>query len=1296
MIRLLAFALLCLGSLRTPAAGQERFVLEPGESVVVVGNTFAERMAMSGYLEALIHAAHPEHRITVRQVPWSGDEAGLQPRELNVPASEAYLREHEAGVIIACFGMSESFAGAAGLEDFRRDLEALLSGWAAARYDGEAPRVILVSPIAQEDLGWPLPTGAEVARRNADIAAYTEAMRDEAGAHGAAFIDLSTPGAALAQRHGRLTTDGIHPGELGCWAYAGEMGRQLGWVAAAPGEGAADLVESLRRRAWDKHYHFRQLYRPTNTEYIWGRRAEPFGVVNFPAEHAQLRRMIDARQRDLWAMAKPTPEQLFAEPPAGPPIWERVPDSSAFPEDAWEPPEVAAQGTETSLGSIEIAMPDEFLKSFTVAPGYVVECFASEQDFPELANPLAFAFDEQHRLWVLCSPTYPHLLPGEQPRDRLIVLTDTNADGRADECRLFADEFAGVTGFAIDTDGVYLAQAPDLLKLVDTDGDGAADRREVVLSGFSMPDSHHQISALEWSPDGGFLLHEGTFGSTNVETPFGTRRDHDATIWHYQPRTGRLEAASRCEFPNPWGHAFDDYGASIMDSTSGGEHFAMSHISTAADYPSKPRAPGAILNRGRPTAGNEILSSRHFPEDAQGSHLTTQCIGFHGVRWDRLAPAGSSWASEPMPQDLLESSDTNFRPIDVLIGPDGAAYIADWCNPLIGHMQYSVRDPRRDHDHGRIWRVRHAERPLVQPPRIAGATTRELLGLLRLPERNTRHHARRLLQSGDPTEVLPELQSWLDGVAASDPLQDRLILEALWIRSGLGVADLGLASAALSLPTPEVRAGAVRLVRRWLQDEAVATAPVLALLGRAARDDDMRVRLESVVACGYATGPEAAAVALIAAEREMDDAMRLVLDETLKHLRKYGEPDSDYARRARLRAMPPAELASEPWSDLVARVALERADVQPDVRRRALETLGGNPAAVLSETVLASPTPAETALALAPLVVESVIPGAPADARLRAHQLAEVRALGTAWELAAGGAFGELLAHDAEAAVSGLAMIPDRMLDRDESLALQRAIEGSRVEPGGAVALLAERAADREAVAGWLAEKAGAAGGVGLDAWGPGHVLAMAALHALHDLHGERWPAEHAHLRVAIDREAVERGRAVYHDEAIGCVRCHGARGEGLPGFPPLVGSPWALGSGARAAAIVIHGLGGELSLPDGRVFRSAMAPLGAVLGDQQVSDVLTYVRTSWGNFAPPVSLETVRSARTGQANGGRLLDPGALLAAFPFSEDRLVPEEPTRAQKPGAFGRMRLIAGVGLGAVAVGGLVALLRRKGP
>ncbi|MHC4428771.1 MAG: PVC-type heme-binding CxxCH protein, partial [Planctomycetota bacterium] len=454
---------------------------------------------------------------------------------------------------------------------------------------------------------------------------------------------------------------------------------------------------------------------------------------------AQLERMIAARDRAIRETRLPSPAEVIARALDAPSIWPTIPTDRVLPEDTWTPVPVEAKGTETSLGSLEIDPPETFARSFTVPDEYVVECFASERDFAELANPLAMTFDARGRLWVLCTPTYPHLLPGERPGCKLLILEDRDRDGRADRRTVFADGLYIPTGFAIDADGVYVGQAPDLLRLVDTDGDDRADTSEIVYSGFGMCDSHHQLSAFEWDPAGGLLMHEGVFTKSNVETPFGTRRTDGAGVWRFDPRTGRLEVVSHCNFANPWGHVFDDFGASILADASGGDNHGFTHVSIPFEYPHKPKAPARVLNRGRPTAGCEIISSRHFPEEVQGTFLVNQSIGFHGTRWDRLTPQGSTWEAEPMPADLLSSADVNFRPVAMEIGPDGALYIVDWCNPIVGHMQYSVRDPRRDHSHGRVWRVRHRTRDLVQPVNVHDASVADLLGYLRLPERNTRH-----------------------------------------------------------------------------------------------------------------------------------------------------------------------------------------------------------------------------------------------------------------------------------------------------------------------------------------------------------------------------------------------------------------------------------------------------------------------------------------------------------------------------------------------------------------------------
>ncbi|MEM9416708.1 MAG: PVC-type heme-binding CxxCH protein [Planctomycetota bacterium] len=961
MIRypLAVIAGLAIALLTYPAAAQDRYTLNEGETVGVMGNAFAEHLSRSGYFEALVHAAHPDARIKVRSVPWSGDEVGLpwvwnqQPgpdtamriRERRVPTAEDRFNEYGVDVVFMFFGMSESFSGEAGLEAFERKLIAQIENYLnEQRFNGEsAPRLVLVSPIAHEDLGAPLTTGAEVAARNAELAAYTDVMRRVAEAKGVRFVDLFEPSQALyAEQDAALTSNGIHPNELGCFYFAKEIGGQLGWGVDAGLFGGGDDTDqagaALRTLAYDKFYHERLIYAATNTEYVWGSRREPFGSVNFPEEEAQLNRMVAARQQAMWEMPKPTPARLFAAVPTGKAVWEQTPTSRDFPEDEWTPTPVELIDRGGSIGG-EILPPDQFAESFTMAEGYVAECFASEQDFPDLANPIAMNFDDHGRLWVMVTPTYPHVLPGNRPDCKILILADTDGDHKADKLTIFARYLDIPTGFAIDGDGaVYVGQAPYLFKLTDTDGDDVADRKETVFTGFGMPDSHHTLSAFTWDPGGGLLLHEGVFLRTNVETPRGTQRTRDAATWRFDPRTLELNAIAHCYQPNPWGHTFDAYGHSILMDTSIPSQFNFAHLMSPFVYPHKPDRPDPVISRGRPTAGSEIIYSRHFPDDVQGTYLYNNVIGFNGTFWNRLdfdGEANSGYTSQRMPVDLMQSSDANYRPVACEIAPDGSLYIIDWCNPLIGHMQFSIRDPRRDSSHGRVWRVRHAERPLVDAPDVAGASHEELLEILRTYEQNARDRARRRLQRADPGVVLPMLDAWLADLDEDDEDYARLMLEGLWIHQAHGSVNVDLLEEVLDLDNAAAVASGVRVLRYWLQFGHIAQRDADRRIRRLTDHDDMRVRIELAMACAYLADRDDAFDYLDEiTELPMDQGLQNAVQQSIKYLNERPEPAGDNPvgdsrqRRYELEQMPPDALEREDLAEpMVAQVVLERDDV---------------------------------------------------------------------------------------------------------------------------------------------------------------------------------------------------------------------------------------------------------------------------------------------------------------------------------------------------------------------------------
>src|SRR5690349_8141004 len=174
--RTLTIVALPLLALSSPAAAQAPLTLQPHDHVVLVGNTLAERQMLFNHFEASLLSRFPALELTVRNLGWSGDTPALQPRPLNFGDAAQHLAAQKADVILAFFGLNESFAGEAGVAAFERDLEAWVTQQRAARYNGRtAPRLVLVSPIAQERLARLVHVDVEA--RNRDLARYTEAMR---------------------------------------------------------------------------------------------------------------------------------------------------------------------------------------------------------------------------------------------------------------------------------------------------------------------------------------------------------------------------------------------------------------------------------------------------------------------------------------------------------------------------------------------------------------------------------------------------------------------------------------------------------------------------------------------------------------------------------------------------------------------------------------------------------------------------------------------------------------------------------------------------------------------------------------------------------------------------------------------------------------------------------------------------------------------------------------------------------------------------------------------------------------
>ncbi|RLS52506.1 MAG: azurin [Planctomycetota bacterium] len=832
-------------------------VVNPGDKIVLIGNTFAERMTMFGHYETRLHARYPEHKLVFRNLGWSADEVALRPRQNAFDDHGHKLEDHKPQVIVAAFGFNESFGGEKGLAKFEKDLVEFIKKTTSTSYDGKTPpKLILLSPIANEDR-----TDRKILAgtwNNARIEMYTAAMKKVAGEHQVACIDLFTPTKTLladSSASGKyLTINGVHLNDAGYAALAPILDEALSGPAPAY---KGDLGK-IHAEVQEKNKQFYYDYRAVNGCYIYGQRKTPFGVTNFPAEFAKLRKMIEVRDGRIWQAAMGgTPKQSIDDSGTGDFV----------------------QIETNYKNEIHLSSPEEAKASFTLPPDFEISLFASEVDFPDLKDPVAITFDRQGRLWVTTNPSYPQYLPGTPPDDKILILEDTNRDGKADKQTVFARGLHLPIGIELADGGAYVSLQPNLHFLKDTNGDDVADTNDIVLHGFDTADSHHSISAFEAGPGGEMYFQEGTFHYSQIETPYGPERVSNAGVFRYEPRTEKLDVYVSYGFANPWGHCFDDWGQNFVADASGGANYFAAAFSGDLDYPRKhPNLKQFLVKQWRPTSGCEIVSSRHFPDDMQGDFLLNNCIGFQGTlqyRFKKDDKPFSGFAADPV-EPLVRSSDPNYRPVDLVLGPDGALYIADWFNPLVGHMQHSLRDPNRDHVHGRVWRVTHKKRPLVEPAKIVGASIEHLLDLLKTPELRTREKARLELRERDTATVVAAVDKWLAGLKGTDSASEHLRLEALWVKQQHDVVDLALLKQLLTSKEFPARAAATRVL--CYQRDRVPE--VLTVLETLVNDEHPRVRLEAVRALSFFDSQAALDVAVQSLIHEQDEYLEYVLKET--------------------------------------------------------------------------------------------------------------------------------------------------------------------------------------------------------------------------------------------------------------------------------------------------------------------------------------------------------------------------------------------------------------------------------
>ena len=323
MHRRLATALLALAG---GLSAQLSVDFMTGDRVVFVGNTFAERQQLFSNFETMLTLAQADKQLRFRNLGWSADTLSLKPRPRDFGDEDQHLHAQKADVIFACYGMNEAFEGEAGLKKFISDWRRFIFKVKSATYnhdrgeavtisgervfpgiddgrEGDRPvRLVMVSPIAHEDLGGKLP---DPTKHNEQLERYTAAMRRLSTDHDVAFVDLFHPTAKWMAEHpkAKLTTNGIHLNAFGDWVVARMMMAGLGFEA---GDGAAaSEAAALRDAIVAKNELWFYRWRAINGFYIYGGRKKPCGVVNFPGEMAELEQLIRRSEVAIDELARP-------------------------------------------------------------------------------------------------------------------------------------------------------------------------------------------------------------------------------------------------------------------------------------------------------------------------------------------------------------------------------------------------------------------------------------------------------------------------------------------------------------------------------------------------------------------------------------------------------------------------------------------------------------------------------------------------------------------------------------------------------------------------------------------------------------------------------------------------------------------------------------------------------------------------------------------------------------------------------------------------------------------------------